>query len=277
MVIDVARCTGCYCCFAACKDEYWNNDYFPYTVAQPRHGQFWMNIAKNERGKFPYVKVAYMPLPCMHCEDAPCMGAANDDAVSRTADGIVVIDPHKAAGQRQLLDDKACPYGVIFWNEEKQLPQKCSFCAHRVANGKIPRCVQACPSECIKFGDLDDPNSEVAQFLETTGATPFHPEWKTTPSVYYANLHLMIGHFIAGSVVLGDTGECAAGERVTLNGPAVEPAITKTNAFGNFEFDGLEPGTYAVEIEAPGYSKSTLEVELSKSKYLGDIMLWNVP
>ena len=62
MVIDVSRCTACYCCFAACKDEHWENDYLPYAVGQPRFGQFWINPIKKERGTYPYIKVAYMPL-----------------------------------------------------------------------------------------------------------------------------------------------------------------------------------------------------------------------
>ena len=60
LVVDISKCNACYCCFTACKDEYWDNDYPPYSVAQPRHGQFWMNIAKNDRGKHPYVKVDYI-------------------------------------------------------------------------------------------------------------------------------------------------------------------------------------------------------------------------
>jgi tetrathionate reductase subunit B len=138
MVIEISRCTGCYCCFAACKDEFWDNEYSPYTAAQPKHGQFWMNVAKNERGKFPYVKVAHMPVPCMQCENAPCIKMARNNAVYKREDGIVVIDPAKAAGQRQLLEEKACPYGAIFWNEDKQLPQKCTFCVHRIEAGKVP-------------------------------------------------------------------------------------------------------------------------------------------
>src|SRR5512141_2209369 len=87
MVIDISKCTACYCCFAACKDEYWENDYPPFTTAQPKHGQSWMNVEKKERGKFPYVKAASMPVPCMHCEDAPCIKAAKNKAVYKMPNG----------------------------------------------------------------------------------------------------------------------------------------------------------------------------------------------
>ena len=98
MIIDISKCTGCYNCFSACKDEYWDNDYLPYSVAQPKFGQFWLNLLKKERGTYPSVKIAYMPLLCMHCNDAPCIEAADDNAVYRRPDGIVIIDPDRAVG-----------------------------------------------------------------------------------------------------------------------------------------------------------------------------------
>ena len=276
MVIDISRCTGCYCCFAACKDEYWGNEYSPYTAAQPRHGQFWMNVAKNERGKFPYVKVAHMPVPCMQCKDAPCINESRNNAVYKRADGIVVIDPAKAAGQRQLLEDKACPYGAIFWNEGKQLPQKCTFCVHRIEVGKVPRCVQACPSECIKFGDLDDPKSEVSALLKSRAVEQFKLEKKTNPQVYYIDLHKMTRLFVAGAVVLGDLDDCASGAAVFLQERDGISVQTVTNAFGNFEIDGLEPGQYSIKIEIKGYIAKTLDIDLKSSEYLGEIVLDNI-
>ena len=269
-VIDISKCNACYCCFIACKDEYWDNEYPPFTTSQPRHGQFWMNLAKNERGKYPYVKVAYMPIPCMHCEDAPCVEAAKDGAVYRRPDGIVVIDPQKAAGQKQLVE--SCPYDAIFWNEETNLPQKCTFCVHRLEAGEIPRCVQACPSECIYFGNLDDVQSDIAKLIKSTGAEVYHPEWNTKPGVYYVDLYKMTKHFIAGTVIYGDTDECAENVTVTLstNGKSTE---IKTNNYGNFEFDGLDAGKYTVKLGSDGYSPQSIDVDLKTDSYLGDIVL----
>ena len=271
MVIDLSRCTACYGCFVACKDEHWENDYPPYSVGQSRFGQFWMNLTKYERGVYPYIKVAYMPMLCQQCGNAPCIKAAKNGAVKRKRNGIVVIDPKKAIGQKQIVE--ACPYGAIFWNEEKNLPQKCTLCAHRIDEGKIPRCAQICPSGCITFGDFDDPESEVSKLLAAGKAEVFHPEWKTKPNIYYTNLEKVTKNFIAGAVVLGDVNECAKGAAVTLSGPKGKKARTKTNAFGNFEFDGLEPGRYAVKIGTSGYKPRLLNIELTKSEYLGDITL----
>lgn len=270
MVIDISRCTACYCCFAACKDEHWGNEYLPYSAAQPRYGQFWMNLVKKERGEHPYVKVAYMPLPCMQCSDAPCIKAASNGAVYRRDDGIVVIDPEKAVGQKQLIE--ACPYGVIFWNDEKSLPQKCTFCVHRLEKGQIPRCVQACPSECIKFGDSDDPESEVSKLLQSAETEVFHPEWATDPGVYYKNLHTVTKHYIAGTVVYGDTDECAGGVKAVLEGNG-KPVITTSNDFGDFEFDGFDAGNYTIKLECNGYDPVTIEVTLNTAIYLGNITL----
>ena len=270
MVIDVAKCTACYCCFTACKDEHWDNDYPPYSAGQPRFDQYWMNLLRSERGDYPYVKATYQPMLCQHCDNPPCQKAAENGAVRKEANGIVVFDPEKAKGQKQLVD--ACPYGVVYWNEEKQLAQKCTLCAHRLAEGKIPRCVQSCPSGCLTFGDLDDPESAVSRLLADSKAEVFHPEWDTQPRVYYINLHRVTKHFIAGAVILGDVDECAENAKVTLKGPQGE-VQAKTNYFGNFEFDGLEPGRYAVSVEFAGYQPKTLDVDLEKTTIVGDIVL----
>jgi Fe-S-cluster-containing dehydrogenase component len=271
MVIDISRCTACYCCFTACKDEHWENDYPPYAVGQPRFGQFWINLVKKERGVYPYIKVAYMPVLCQHCGNAPCMKGAKDGAIRRKRNGVVFIDPKKAIGQKQIVE--SCPFGVIFWNEEKNLPQKCTLCAHRLDKGEIPRCAQVCPSGCITFGDLDDPESEVYSLLGKGRAEAFHPEWKTKPNIYYLNLHKVNSNFIAGAVVYGDVNECAQGASILLKGPGGKLLKTSTNAFGNFEFDGLKPGAYALKIEAIGYATKSMEVDLKTDQYLGDIIL----
>jgi Fe-S-cluster-containing dehydrogenase component len=269
MVIDITKCNACYSCFIACKDEYWENDYPPYSAAQPRHGQFWMNLVKKERGACPWVKVAYIPVPCMQCDNAPCAKVAKNRAIYKRPDGIVIIDPKKAVGQKQIVD--ACPYHAIFWNEETQLPQKCTFCVQRLEAGKIPKCVQVCPSEALVFGDLDDPKSDISRIVASKKAEALDPGRKTKPRVYYLGLPKL---FIAGSVVFGDVDDCAEGVSVTLTKQSGGiSAKTSTNNFGDFEFDGLGAGRYSAKLECKGYKAKTVNVDLKTDKHLGVVKL----
>jgi len=272
MVIDITRCTACYCCFTACKDEYWDNDYPPYSAAQPRHGQSWVRLDKKEGGTYPHIKVFYMPVTCMQCENAPCIKAAKDGAVYKRPDGIVIIDPKKAVGQKQIVD--ACPYHAIFWDEEKQLPQKCTFCVQRLEEGKTPRCVQACANEALIFGELDNPESEVSKMVKSGKAEVFHPEYNTKPSVYYIGLDRIVKSFIAASIVFGDTDECAENVKATLvNKQAREEKTALTDNYGVFEFAGLDAGKYSVKLEYAGYAPKVIDVDLKADSYLGYISL----
>jgi Fe-S-cluster-containing dehydrogenase component len=266
--IDVTKCTGCYNCFLACRDEYYDNDYPSYSAAQPLDGQFWMQIKEIERGAYPRPKVSYVPTPCQHCESAPCMDAAKDGAVYRRADGIVMIDPDKAKGQDAIV--KACPYRVIYWNAEKQLPQKCTLCAHRLDEGdEQPRCVESCPTGALVFGDLDDPASEIATLA--AGAEDLHPEYSAQPLVKYVGLPK---RFVAGEVVFGDnTGECAQGVSVSLSGGGAD-IQTKTDVYGDFEFEGLDKNaSYRIEVAADGYVAKQIVFTLRKDINLGEIVL----
>ncbi|NHV96165.1 MAG: oxidoreductase [Thaumarchaeota archaeon] len=273
LVVDITKCNGCYNCFLACKDEFWDNDHLPYSSAQPRHGHYWMNILSKERGQYPHVRVAYLPLPCMHCDNAPCIEAAKDGAIYKRPDGIVIIDPVKAFNQKQILN--SCPYNVIFWNEEKKIPQKCTFCAHLLDNGwKEPRCVQACPTKALIFGDLDDPKSEVYKAVISGKAEQLKPELGANPRVYYIGLYKYNKLFVAGSVVFKDVDECAEKVKVMLQERESGKTFTTfTNVFGDFEFDGLDPGNYSLSFEHPQYRAEKLEVKLERSTYIGYVFL----
>jgi Fe-S-cluster-containing dehydrogenase component len=272
MVIDLMKCNACYNCFLACKDEYWDNDYPPYSAAQPRHGESWIRIEKKEGGSYPHIRVSYMPIPCVQCDAAPCIKVAKNRAVYKRTDGIVIIDPEKATGQRQIVD--ACPYGAIFWNEEKQLPQKCSFCLQRLEGGEMPRCVKACPSTAMLFGDLDDPKSEVSRLVGSGKAEAFHLEYKTRPRVYYIGLERITKNFLAASVVFGDVDECAEKVKATLvNKKSGQKEAALTDAYGVFEFTGLTAGRYSLKLEYPGYAKKTMDVDVKADKYLGAVNL----
>ncbi|MFC1868629.1 4Fe-4S dicluster domain-containing protein [Thermodesulfobacteriota bacterium] len=270
MVVDISKCNGCYNCFLACRDEYAGNDYPPYSAAQPLHGQYWMQIGERERGTYPKVKVSYIPLPCLHCREASCITASPGDAVHRRPDGIVLIDPEKAVGKKEIVNK--CPHRVIYWNEEKNIPQKCTFCAHLLDEGwKEPRCVEACPTGALIFGDLDDPGSEIVGMLKSDKTEELHPEYGLAPGVVYVGLPK---RFIAGEVVLGDQqDECAEGVKVTLiRGNESRNLITDN--YGDFEFEDLEPNSsYTIRIDHEGYILKEMTVLTRLDTNLGEIIL----
>ena len=274
MIVDVEKCTGCYACFLTCRDEYVGNDHLPYSIAQPpansEFGQSWIRVVEEERGTFPKAKITYTPIMCQNCEDAPCIEAAKNGAVFRREDGIVMIDPEKADGQKTIAD--SCPYGVIFWNEEKKVAQKCTFCSHLLDDGwKMPRCAEACPVEAILFGDLDDPDSAISQKRQAGRMEELNHEFGIKPTVAYVGLPK---RFIAGEVVLsGDVEECAEGISVILAGDSGTLSTT-TDAFGDFEFTGLTEGSdFTIEIDAPDRQNYSVDVRSDTDLNLGVIML----
>jgi ferredoxin len=167
----------------------------------------------------------------MQCQDAPCIKAAKNEAVYKRP-------------------------------EEKKLPQKGTFCVHRLEEGGIPRCAQACPTGALTFGDLGDPKSEASKLLKSSKAEVFHPEWNTCPSVYYIDLYKITKSFISGTVIFGDTDECADGVKATLtvDGKSFK---TTTNNYGK----------YKLNLEFTGYNPKAVSVDLKTDKYLGDIFL----
>ncbi len=273
LIIDVEKCENCNNCFLACKDEFCGNDWPGYSASQPVHGHRWMNIARRERGQFPIIDAAYLPSPCMHCDQAPCLQSAGNGAVTKRPDGIVLIDPQKGRGQQQLI--KACPYGAIFWNAEKNLPQKCTLCAHLLDAGwKAPRCVQACPTGALSVVRMDAGQMQamvVDQGLEVLGGR----ENPTRPTVYYKNLHRFKKCFIAGTVATGREGqtECAQGAVVKLIKDGQPVAEMTTDAFGDFKFDGLpgRSGVYRIDVSYQDRAGQEIRIELEKSVSVGTV------
>jgi len=273
LIVDIAKCHDCNNCFLACKDEYFENDFPPYSSAQPRMGQRWIDILRKERGQFPRVDVSYLPLLCMHCDDADCIKAAEGGAVYKRDDGIVIIDPLKAKGKKAIVE--SCPHGVIWWNDELDLPQKCTFCAHLLDEGwDKPRCVQACPTGALEFVHIED--LEMQRMIESDKLDTLHPEYGLEPRVYYKNLYRYTRSFITGSVALKDVDECAEGAKVFLkNGSGKVIETTVTNNFGDFKIDNLEvnKSKYSLGVEYPGYQKHEISIALEDSIDVGTIFL----
>jgi tetrathionate reductase subunit B len=267
MVIDVTKCVSCYNCQIACKDEFTENDWLPYSKAQPETGQFWMKLQETHQGTVPKVKVNYIATPCMQCDDAPCVKAATGDAVYKRPDGIVIIDPVKAAGQKQIVD--SCPYGVIYWNDQLNIPQKCTMCAHLLDKGwSEPRCVEVCQGYAITFGEEGD----LMGMIQANNAVPMKPELGTKPRVYYIGLPQP---FIAGALVDSKTGECLKDAKVSaMDSTGTEIASTTSDFLGDFWLNGLTLNTtYTVTISKQGKETKTIPLSLDKAANLGDIQL----
>jgi len=271
MVIDVVLCHDCNNCFMACKDEHVDNNWPGYTAPQPRHGHRWINIERRERGVYARNDVAYMPVPCQHCQNAHCKEAC-PDLVSHRADGIVMIDMEKAKGDKALID--SCPFGAIYWNEELGVGQKCTMCAHLLDSKDwtpgLPRCVHSCPTGAMAFYTMEP--AEFEAFAKKEGLEGYRTaELKNDPRVLYKNLHKYTKNFVAAGVLVD--GDCFENATVTLKEKNGAIATQTTNFFGDFKFDGLENGEYTVDVDAGGIKATNKVVIQNESLNLGFIKL----
>ena len=275
MVVDIARCDNCRNCFLATKDEHIGNEFPGYSAPQPERGHSWVDIKRHERGSWPAVEAHFMPVMCNHCDDAPCMKAAKDGAITKRADGIVLIDPVKSKGQKEIVD--ACPYGAIYWNEEEKVPQSWFFDAHLLDEGwDRTRVEQCCPTNVFRSMKVED--RDMRQIAGEEGLEVLQPELGTKPRVYYRNMHLMTTCFVAGSVVMDVDGveECAAGADVVLVQEGEELGRTTTDTFGDFRFDKLarNSGGYRLEVSSDSAGSASRAFDLGEQSFhLGTLML----
>jgi len=217
MVIDLDKCTACQACVVACQTE---NNVPSMGPKESEMGRsiYWMKVAAFPEGEFPRGKVRFLPLPCLHCDNPPCVTVCPVDATNITPDGIVRQIFSRCIGCRYCTT--ACPYTRRYFNwyspewpepmSESQNPdvsvrpkgvvEKCTFCHHRLQKARakaiaeqrplapgeyVPACVESCPARAMVFGDLDDPNSEVAQLARSARAFRLLEELGTQPKVIY--------------------------------------------------------------------------------------------
>jgi Fe-S-cluster-containing dehydrogenase component len=277
MIIDVAECTNCQLCALAAMDEYVGNDWPGVAAPMPRHGHHWIDIKQKERGQVtgqsPMIDIAYVPTLCNHCDNAPCMKADKSGAIKKRDDGIVIIDPVKAKGRKDLVD--ACPYGHIWWNDELQLPQAWPFDAHLLDQGwQQTRGHQVCPTGAMRAIKVED--ADMAQMAREENLEVLKPELGSKPRVYYRNLWRYSKCFIGGSVSAeaGGAVDCVEGAKVRLLKDGVTVAETATDNYGDFKFDKLDEGSGRFTVEVSGLGrKKTVEAELGASLNLGEIRL----
>ncbi len=259
-VIDVSKCSGCYNCQLACKDEHVGNDWSPYAKAQPEIGQFWCKLNEQVQGSIPKVKIHYIPELCNHCEKPSCLPVCGEGAIYKRDDGFVIIDPEKCVGCGNCAE--ACPYDAVYSNPALGICQKCTGCAHLLDNGyKLPRCVEACPTDAIKFGEEE----ELAELLK--GAEVRKPETGNGPRVYYRNIP---GIFIGGTLYDPDEKEVLIGAKCRASNGGKHYEVF-TDSFGDFWFRDIPAGKYELVVTAPGYEHKAITVEAFKAVNLGDI------
>lgn len=256
-LIDLEKCTGCYNCQIGCKDEHCGQSWLPYAEAEPEIGQFWMNVKQYERGAVPHVRVTYLPV----------MGGQNEEirkfapeVLMDRDDGLIVIDPAKAKGRKDIADK----FDGVYWNEELQIPQACTGCAHLIDGDepiKIPRCVDNCVTEAILFDDEENLDLEGAELLEG---------WGDTGHVYYKNLPKK---FIAATVYDPVEKEVVIGAKVTATNIEFGDYTTTTDDWGDFWLKDLPAADWKVTIEKDGKSVVIGASTKEKDMGLGDIAL----
>ena len=271
MIVDVGRCHNCRNCFLATKDEHVGNDFPGYAAPQPTGPHNWVDIVRKERGRYPIAEANFVPVMCNHCDDAPCMKVAKDGAITKREDGIVIIDPVKSKGQKEIVD--ACPFGAVFWNEEEEIPQAWIFDAHLLDNGwEKTRIEQCCPMHVFRSVKVSD--DEMQRLADEENLEALRPDLDTKPRVHYKNLHLYNKCFIGGTVTMDVDGveENAGGAEVVLTHDDNEVGRATTDVFGEFKLDNLPPhsGPYELEISLSGTGLARQTVAIGDdSVYVG--------
>jgi Fe-S-cluster-containing dehydrogenase component len=200
MGIDTRKCIGCGQCAIACKTE---ND----VPAEPHYFNTWIEryvIRTDDTvevespnggidGFSPEIgatgdvrRTFFVPKLCNHCAEAPCVQVCPVGATFTTEDGAVLVDEEYCIGCRYCI--QACPYGARWLHPETHVAAKCTFCYHRLVEGKVPACVEVCPTGARVFGEVEHGPTPLSQFMRFNEIQVLKPHLNTKPKVYYANL-----------------------------------------------------------------------------------------
>jgi len=207
--LNLSICNGCRKCAEACHrennhDRASNNSYIRVFEMQKGGIDFRKGDCTYDH-PVPAPDKYYMPVQCQQCENAPCVSVCPVDATWQEKDGIVVVDYNWCIGCRYC--EAACPYHARHFNWSKpQIPadevnadqgylsnrirpkgvvEKCTFCLHRTREGRLPACLEACPTGARVFGNLLDPDSEIRWVLDHKRVFVLKEELGTKPRFYY--------------------------------------------------------------------------------------------
>jgi len=208
--LNISRCIGCRRCVHACVAE--NNQSRSPEIQYIRVIKMPRGTTDLEKGDHHYADPTvpdpdhyYLPVQCHQCANPPCVKVCPVEATWQEPDGIVVIDYDWCIGCRYC--EAACPYWARRFNfAEPDLPaeqlnpdmaylsnrprprgvmEKCHFCLHRTREGRMPACLEACPTGARKFGNVLDPDSEVSQILRTKQILVLKEDLGTLPRFFY--------------------------------------------------------------------------------------------
>jgi Fe-S-cluster-containing dehydrogenase component len=172
MVIDTRKCVGCMDCVVACHTENQTPD---------EYDRDW--ITTEAKGKFPTIHMEIRTERCNHCTVAPCVYCCPTGASHyHDTGGVILVTHNKCIGCKACI--ASCHYNARYVHPEGYV-DKCTFCIHRVEKGMDPACVSVCPTYCMYFGDLDDPNSELSKLLNSRIYHSLMPETGNKPNIYY--------------------------------------------------------------------------------------------
>lgn len=181
--INLHRCIGCRTCSIGCKMENGVAD-----------GLLRIRVLNDEEravydtpmGTYPNLTMTWTPVPCQHCDEAPCVGVCPTGATVKREDGIVTIDKETCIGCKSCME--ACPYDARVFDEESNTVDKCTLCAHRIDAGLgTTMCQISCPGRAITVGDIDDPDSDIAKIIAEHETKHILETEGTGPQVYYWN------------------------------------------------------------------------------------------
>ncbi len=194
VVVDLKRCVGCQSCTVTCKAQ---------NATPP--GVFWTRVIEKEEGNYPFAYTVFMHMRCNHCSEPACVPVCPTGATyQREKDNIVLVDQDRCVGCHACV--VACPYQArsvpesargyygehttpyeeaSFKKWQAGTAQKCTLCVDRLDQGLEPACVETCPTRALRFGDLNDPKSEIVALVAQRPHFQPRAEQGTDPNVFY--------------------------------------------------------------------------------------------